>query len=266
MAIEVATDAAELVADAYHSMRAGAAVDVATKSSATDVVTAIDTESERLIRARLAQLRPQDEVYGEEEGGRSDAARVTWFVDPIDGTVNFVHGHPQFAVSVAASLAGRMVAGAVVEPVSGRVWTAARGAGAWLGADRLRVSDSARLDLAVVATGFAYRTARRRRQAALLQTVLGEVADVRRAGSAALDLCAVAAGWVDGYYEHGLGPWDWAAGTLIAEEAGATVVFPGDEPRLGAGAIVAAAPSVFAGLRAALIDADAAGVEADGED
>ncbi len=247
-----ATVAAEAGALAL-STRGSAIRDVGTKSTATDVVTAADRAAETLIRGRLAQLRPGDAVLGEEGGGAAGSG-VTWVVDPIDGTVNYLYGYPWWAVSVAARVDGVSIAGAVVEPVSGRRWTAARGHGAWLGGDRLRVSAPASLDLALVATGFAYAVERRRAQAAVVAALLGHVRDVRRAGAASLDLCAVAAGWVDAYCERGLSDWDWAAGSLLAEEAGAVVALPGAAPELGADAVFACAPSVAAPLRAVLAD------------
>lgn len=263
----VAVDAAELVRQRHAEIRDGGAMSVGTKSSATDVVTAADTESERLIRSRLAELRPGDAVLGEEEGNGvtgsatdTAAGGVTWVVDPIDGTVNFLYGYPAFAVSVAAQVDGVSVAGAVVEPVSGRRWTAARGVGAWLDGAPLRGGSQDSLDLTLLATGFAYRPDRRQRQARLVAAMLGRVRDIRRGGSSALDLCAVAAGWVDAYCEHGLSRWDWAAGALIAAEAGVRVTLPGDDPELGADAILAAAPTIAEPLRTALIDCGAAEV------
>ncbi|EID55945.1 inositol monophosphatase family protein [Saccharomonospora xinjiangensis] len=259
VAERVAADAADLVRDAYESMLTGATVAVDTKTSATDVVTAVDTASERLVRERLAELRPYDAVLGEEEGTHGATLDlgeegVTWVVDPIDGTVNFLYGLPWFAVSVAAQIGGVSVAGAVVEPVSGRRWTATRGKGAWLDGRPLRVSAPTDLGVSLLATGFAYRSERRARQADFAARILGRVRDLRRQGSAALDLCAVAAGWVDAYVEHGLKRWDWAAGALVAEEAGAVLALPGQDPGLGADTILAAAPSIADPLRAALLE------------
>ena len=177
------------------------------------------------MRERLAELRPGEPVLGEEEGG-SAGTGVCWVVDPIDGTVNYLYGFPWYAVSLAAQVDGVSVAAAVVEPDSGRRWTASRGGGAFLDGRPLRVSAASRLDLSLVATGFAYRAERRARQAAGIAGLLSRVRDIRRAGAASLDLCAVAAGWLDGYFEHGLNRWDWAGGALIAEEAGAVVRLP----------------------------------------
>jgi myo-inositol-1(or 4)-monophosphatase len=255
VALSVATEAAELA----KTSRQAAIRDVDTKSSDTDVVTAGDRASERLVRRRVAELRPGEPVIGEEEGGSAGLDGVSWVVDPIDGTVNYLYGFPWYAVSVAAQVDGVSVAGAIVEPVSGRRWTAARGHGAHLDGEPLRVSATTRLDLALVATGFAYRAERRQRQAAGMASLLGRIRDIRRAGSAALDLCAVAAGWLDGYFEHGLSRWDWAAGALIAEEAGAVVRVPGaPADGLGDDLILAASPGVADALRATLIDSNLA--------
>ena len=224
-----------------------------TKSSKTDVVTAADLAVEQLVRDRLAELRPHEPVFGEEAGGTSAApGRVTWVVDPIDGTVNYLYGFPWYAVSLAAQVDGVSVAAAVVEPDSGRRWTAVRGGGAWLDDRPLRVSAADRLELSLVATGFAYKSARREQQAAGVARLLPKVRDIRRAGAASLDLCAVAAGWVDGYFEHGLSRWDWAGGALVAEEAGAVVRLPGAEDGLGEDLTFCAAPGIAAELREAI--------------
>jgi myo-inositol-1(or 4)-monophosphatase len=258
-AVRVADEAADLVRRAREAMLTGETVQVDTKSTDTDVVTAVDRASERLIRERLAELRPGDDVLGEEEGGTAGDG-ITWVVDPIDGTVNFLYGSPGFSVSVAAQIDGVSVAGAVVEPVDGRRWTAVRGHGAWLDGRRLHVSSPQRLDLTLVGTGFSYDPSRRARQAKVVAELVAQVRDIRRPGAASLDLCAVAAGWLDAYVEHGLNRWDWAAGALIAAEAGALVSLPGEDPELGADATFAAAPSIAAPLRAALLRSGIAGV------
>jgi myo-inositol-1(or 4)-monophosphatase len=247
VALRVAVEAAELVAE----MRDKAVTDVNTKSTETDVVTAGDRAAERLIRDRLATLRPGEPVYGEEEGGTAGGA-VTWVVDPIDGTVNYLYGLPWYAVSVAAVVDWEPVAAAVVEPVGGRQWTAARGQGALLGSTPLRVTRTSRLDLALVGTGFAYSVQRRGWQARLAAELIARTRDVRRCGASVLDLCSVAAGWLDGYVEHGLHPWDWAGGALIAAEAGAVLRVPeadGSDPDgLGADFTLAAAPGIAGAL------------------
>ncbi|OUC96860.1 inositol monophosphatase family protein [Streptosporangium minutum] len=193
---------------------------LATKSSPTDVVTALDKASEELIRARLKAVRPDDAILGE-EGGSTGDGRVRWIVDPIDGTVNFLYGLPDWAVSIAVEVDGEVVAGVVNVVPRGEVFTAARGEGAWLSGERLRCNTGVPLNRALIATGFGYETGRRRVQAEVLAHVVPRVRDIRRAGSAAADLCSVAAGRVDGYYERGPQVWDYAAGGLIATEAGA---------------------------------------------
>ncbi|RLK61609.1 inositol monophosphatase family protein [Actinokineospora cianjurensis] len=250
IAVAVATEAGELA----RSTRENAIRDVDTKSTGTDVVTAADKAAEELIRDRLAELRPGDAFLGEEAGGATGSG-VTWVVDPIDGTVNYLYGYPWYAVSVAAQIEGISVAGAVVEPASGRTWWAAQGAGAWLNGERLSVSAPVDLSVTLMATGFAYSAERRRAQAAAVANLIGTIRDIRRNGSAALDLCAVAAGWVDAYCERGLSRWDWAAGALIAAEAGAVVELPGATTDLGADAIFAASPAIAGPLRTALVEA-----------
>lgn len=225
------------------------------KSTRTDPVTIVDTESERLLRDRLADLRPGDPVLGEEGGGpateRGDrTGSVTWVLDPIDGTVNFVYGIPAYAVSVAAQVDGVSVAGAVADVVAGRVYSAAVGRGAHVvdaNNERtpLQCNNIDDIAMALVGTGFGYAPERRAAQAAVLKDVLPAVRDVRRIGSAALDLCRVADGQLDAHYEHGLHVWDWAAGALIAAEAGALV----HPPVTGDDAVtVAAAPGIAAAL------------------
>lgn len=230
---------------------------VATKGHVTDPVTVVDTESEQLIRALLAERRPADPILGEEGGGdvgASAAGAVTWVVDPIDGTVNFLYGLPGYAVSVAAVRDGRPVAGAVVDVAAATTYSAALGGGAHaVRADgtrtRLRCAREDSLAVALIATGFAYGPARRAKQAELLAAILPEIRDIRRLGAAAMDLCHVAAGELDGYYEHGLNAWDWAAGALIAAEAGAVVRVPDVTVGGAAGELtVVAAPGVAADL------------------
>ncbi|OLM18103.1 MULTISPECIES: inositol monophosphatase family protein [unclassified Pseudonocardia] len=240
---------------------------VSTKSSPTDVVTESDASVEKFVRDRLAALRPGDPVYGEE--GAGDAATARWVVDPIDGTVNYLYGLPWYAISIAAVADGESVAGAVAEPAAGRLWSAGRGLGATCDGRPLAVAGTTELGQSLVGTGFAYRAERRARQARMVAAMLPEVRDVRRAGAAALDLCAVAAGWLDGYVEHGSNWWDWAAGALIAREAGALVhitVPPGvrylgaDGDGLGDDVSLAAAPGIARELAGLARRSGAAGV------
>lgn len=229
---------------------------VRTKSSQTDPVTVADTETERLLRTGLARLRPGDPILGEEGGGVAAAAGgVRWVLDPIDGTVNFIYGVPAYAVSVAAQVDGVSIAGAVADVARGEIYSGAAGLGAELisGGRRhpLHCNGIDDLAMALVGTGFGYEPQRRAAQAALLARVLPVVRDVRRIGSAALDLCMVAAGRLDAHFEHGLHVWDWAAGALIAAEAGAVVLLPGDDDD-GAALTLAAAPGIAAQLTATL--------------
>jgi myo-inositol-1(or 4)-monophosphatase len=214
-AISLASGAAQVVRDGRRG-----ALAVSAKSTATDLVTVVDRETEQWLVDAIARHRPADAVLGEEGGGRAGTSAVRWVLDPIDGTVYFVLGIPQYAVSVAAERDGVVVAGAVCNPVTGELFHAHVGGGAYLDATPLGGPREVPLERAVVATGFSYDAAERARQAEVVVQVLPEVGDVRRLGAASLDLCFVAAGRVDAYFEHGLHPWDHAAGGLIATEAG----------------------------------------------
>ncbi|GAB3967190.1 inositol monophosphatase family protein [Actinoallomurus acanthiterrae] len=199
-----------------------------TKSSSTDVVTEMDKASERLIVDRIRTARPGDAFLGEEGGESGGSSGVRWIIDPIDGTVNYLYGLPDWSVSIAAEVDGEVVVGVVAVPMRGELYTAARGQGAHLmredgSSERLRCNTGVTLDKALVATGFGYSAERRTHQAEALVGVLPRVRDIRRGGSAAVDLCAVAAGRIDAYYERGPQEWDFAAGTLIVQEAGGTV-------------------------------------------
>jgi myo-inositol-1(or 4)-monophosphatase len=217
LAVRVALDAAELV----RKRRAEGVEVVATKSSSIDIVTATDRESEEFIGSALQAARPDDGFLGEEGGSGESRSGITWVVDPIDGTVNFLYGIPQYAVSVAARNAEQVVAGAVVNVANGEAFAAARGAGATLDGRRLQVRPSPPIEQRLISTGFWYVQDVRRKQAMAISRLLPQIRDIRRAGSCALDLCAVAAGRSDGYVEEGPKDWDWAAGGLVAEEAGA---------------------------------------------
>jgi myo-inositol-1(or 4)-monophosphatase len=192
----------------------------ATKSTPTDVVTEMDTRAERHIVDLLLGARPDDAVLGEEGAGVGGTSGVRWVIDPIDGTVNYLYDIPAYAVSIAAEVDGASVAGVVYDVARDDTYTATRGGGA--ARNGLPVRCSAETDLArsLIGTGFAYDAARRAEQAALLPAVLPRVRDIRRIGSCALDLCAVASGRLDGFYEWGPSAWDVAAGRLIVTEAG----------------------------------------------
>jgi myo-inositol-1(or 4)-monophosphatase len=197
---------------------------VQAKSSPTDPVTEVDRASERFLVQQLHARRPEDAVLGEEGARREGSTGIRWLLDPIDGTVNFLYGVPQYAVSVAAERDGETLVGCVHNPMSGETFMAVRGAGAWLGSRRLTGTGQATsLAGAVLGTGFSYDASRRVAQGRVLVGVLPRVANLRRLGAASLDLCFVAAGRLDAYYEQALAPWDMAAGVLVAREAGAVV-------------------------------------------
>ncbi|BEP13726.1 inositol monophosphatase family protein [Acidothermaceae bacterium B102] len=196
---------------------------VQTKSTDTDVVTAKDTAAERLIRARLDVERPDDGFLGEESGHGTGSTGVRWIVDPIDGTVNYLYNIPQYAVSIGVEIDGVVQVGVVYDPAKDEMYQAISGGGSTLNGATLACSTETVLSQSLVCTGFGYAAARRTRQAEILLQVIPHVRDIRRMGAASLDLCAVAAGRADGYYERGLNPWDVAAGVLIAQEAGAVV-------------------------------------------
>ncbi len=239
LARTVALEAAGLV---RHQRRDGVAV-ADTKTSPTDIVTAVDRAAEELIQRRLLEARPGDGVLGEEGASTESTTGVTWVVDPIDGTVNFLYGIPQYAVSIAAVVDGESLAGVVTNVATGECFTAVRGEGAWCDDVPLAVREAGPLSQALVGTGFSYEREVRALQAQAVARLLGHVRDVRRLGSAALDLCYVGAGRLDAYVEEGLNPWDMAAGGLVATEAGARLT-----TRRGVGGktcVVAAPEAVF---------------------
>jgi myo-inositol-1(or 4)-monophosphatase len=291
IAIGAALEAGQLLAS-----KEGRVEVAATKSSPTDVVTEMDGRAEELIRARILVARPDDAILGEEGGqvdGAAAAAPVRWVVDPLDGTVNYLYGLHDWAVSIGVEVdragdgdgdarggeQGReIVAGAVYVPMRGELFTAVRGEGAWLESTRgpgasgapgesaipdstferipLRCRPGVPLDQALVATGFGYRAERRTVQGEVVAALLPRIRDIRRNGVASVDLCAVAAGRVDGYYERGLNYWDYAAGALIAAEAGAVVGDSRGGPP-STSMTVAAGPGLFGPLRDALAELDA---------
>ncbi|GAA4353469.1 inositol monophosphatase family protein [Angustibacter luteus] len=226
-----------------------------TKSSPTDVVTVMDQRSEQLLRRLLLEARPDDSLLGEEGDDVVGTSGITWVVDPIDGTVNYLYGIPAYAVSIAAVTgdprdpAGHQVlAGCVHNPAAGETYTATLGGGAHLDGRRLQVNDVDDLGQVLLATGFGYDSGRRRKQAQVIAALLPQVRDIRRIGSGALDLCQVACGRVDAYLERGLQPWDVAAGGLVAREAGALVTGLGNAPA-GESLVLAAGPVVHAALQ-----------------
>lgn len=251
LAVRLATGAAATIRE-----RVGDALAVTAKSSDTDLVTEVDRRTEEWLVSEIAEARPGDAVLGEEAGERAGSSGVRWVLDPIDGTVNFVLGLPQYAVSVAAEVAGQVVAGAVCNVASGETFHARAGAGAFLGDRRLHGPRNVPLSRAVVGTGFGYDVGQRTRQAEVVAALMPRVADIRRLGAASLDLCAVAAGRLDAYFEAGLNAWDFAAGALIAAEAGCVV--SGLRGAAISGRFAAAAgPSLAAEFLAALAELEA---------
>ncbi|MBN1530429.1 MAG: inositol monophosphatase [Thermoleophilaceae bacterium] len=216
-----------------------------TKSSRTDPVSDADREAERVIEELLAAERPDDGLLAE-EGSRSEArSGRRWIVDPLDGTVNFLYGFPVWGVSVALEDAEGVAVGVVYDPCRDELFRAVRNGGAELDGSPLGVRDRRELRNALVATGFSYDPGRRGAQAELVAELVPRVRDIRRAGAAALDLAWLAAGRLDGFFEHGLKHWDWAAGRLLVEEAGGvSEPLPGDPPGLAA----AATPELLAAL------------------
>ena len=230
----------------------------ATKSSPIDVVTEMDIAAEKLITDLISERRPDDGFLGEEGASTEGTSGIRWVIDPLDGTVNYLYGLPTWAVSIAAEQDGETVVGVVAAPMRGETYHAVRGGGAratgaWEGERELACRPAPPLDQALVSTGFNYVTEVRTHQAEVAQKLIPLLRDIRRSGSAAVDLCDLAAGRLDGYYERGLHPWDLAAGDLIAREAGAlTGGRPGERPAHAL--TIAGTPGVFEPLQRLLED------------
>lgn len=208
----------------------GPARGVGSKSSVTDLVSDADRDSEALIRDMLARERPEDGLLAEEGTSASGESGRRWVFDPLDGTVSYLYGYPHWCVSVALEDTQGTAVGVVYDPNREELFAAERGAGATLAGDPIGVRENPPLAEALIATGFAYDPVRRAEQAEVVRRLLPAVRDIRRAGSAALDLAWLAAGRLDGYYERGLNDWDWAAGSLLVREAGGTVEDLAGEP------------------------------------
>jgi myo-inositol-1(or 4)-monophosphatase len=247
LAEELAAGAAELSLSRLHQPR----TDVRTKATTTDMLTEVDEECERLIVDRIRGARPDDGILSEEGASAEVRSGVRWVIDPIDGTTNYLYGHPGFGISIAVEVDGEVAAGVVHDPVHGERFSATRGGGATRNGEAIAASAETDLGSALVATGFGYTPEGRTQQAELLARLIGSIRDVRRMGAAAVDLCSVACGRVDAYYERGLNHWDLAAGTLIAAEAGATI------GELADGTVIAAPPALFEPLRGLLVEASA---------
>jgi myo-inositol-1(or 4)-monophosphatase len=239
LAGDVARRAGHLLRDGSRRRRTA----VETKSTATDMVSEMDRASEELIVGALLAARPDDGVLGEEGSSRAGASGLRWVVDPLDGTTNYLYGIPGWGVSIAAETAEGVIAGAVYDPIHDELFTALRGGGARCNDEPVACSNQAELGLALVATGFGYDPERRRAQGRILAQLIGDIRDIRRIGAAAVDLCSVACGRVDAYFERGLAWWDLAAGALIATEGGAIVTSLDGGP-VAAGSVVASAPGI----------------------
>jgi len=198
---------------------------VRTKSTSTDLVSEADERAEQAVVAYLRARRPHDGLVAEEGSASESSTGFRWLVDPLDGTINYLYGIPHWCVSVACADARGAIAGAVFDPIRGELFTAARGAGTQLGGRPIGASSVAELTGALVATGFSYDAGERAAQAAIVAKVAGSVRDIRRAGSAALDLAWVAAGRLDAYFEVSRSAWDTAAGALLVREAGGDVTW-----------------------------------------
>jgi len=254
LALRLAGQAGELLLQGAPSHR-GAGMEA--KTSHTDHVTDVDRASETLIVEGIRKARPDDGIVGEEGADHAGTSGVRWVIDPLDGTTNYLYDHPAYAVSIGVEVDGAAQVGVVAAPASGEVFSAERGGGAFRNGEPIAVSGHDDLATALIATGFGYVAARRAAQGAVVARVLPRVRDIRRGGSAALDLCWVACGRLDGYYEAGLQAWDMAAGLLIAAEAGAvTAGLTGGPPVPGSA--VAATPDVAPALLALLQEAGVA--------
>jgi myo-inositol-1(or 4)-monophosphatase len=243
LAVSLATEAGALLAEGVYQARSA----VTTKSSVTDMVSEMDRAAESLIVGRLRQERPDDAILAEEGASAQGSSGLRWVIDPLDGTTNYLYGIPAWSVSIAVEADGEPLVGVVRDPSRNDTFSAIAGDGSWRNGVRLAPGPVPTLDRALIGTGFGYDAARRATQAALLPTVLAEVRDIRRFGSAALDLCWVAAGELDAYFEAGLAPWDLAAGSLVAAEAGAWVGTVDAAPTLPE-IVVAAPPALAEGL------------------
>ena len=219
-----------------------AELEVASKSTAIDVVTQMDIKVEAFIVEQLLAARPKDGLIGEEGASRPSTSGITWVIDPLDGTVSYLYNLPGWNVSIAAKDENGPLLGVVTAPSINSTWWAVRGEGAFHNGVPIRCNEPISLDRALLGTGFQYDIAHRGKQIDYIAGLLPQIRDIRRNGAAAVDLCHVAMGALDGYYEHGLKEWDWAAGGLIAQEAGARFGLYGQAPYM---MTLAAGPTLF---------------------
>lgn len=241
LALKIARQAGELLVDRPASW------DLTVKSTAIDIATQMDIASEKLIVKSILAASPNDGIIGEEGTSRESKSGVTWVIDPVDGTVNYFYGLPGWAISIAAKDESGTLVGVVHSPTVNATWHAAKGRGAFLNDVAIACNDPVELNRALISSGFAYDIKDRIEQVKIVNALLPQIRDLRRIGSAAADICHVATGMVDGYFETGLHEWDLAAAELIAREAGATV---STRPWHGLDLTVAAGPHLFAALNA----------------
>jgi myo-inositol-1(or 4)-monophosphatase len=224
LARKVGADAAALLMDRPP------AFEIEEKSTAIDIVTQMDKKAETFIVQSILAARPHDGMIGEEGADIESSSGITWVIDPLDGTVNYFYGLPGWNVSIAAKDKDGSVVGVVTAPTINSTWWATRGGGAYLNGRKIRVNEPVELNRAFVGTGFQYDVAHRIRQIENVSRILPVIRDIRRNGAAAVDICSVAMGALDAYYEDGLKEWDWAAASLVATEAGARFGFYGQAP------------------------------------
>jgi myo-inositol-1(or 4)-monophosphatase len=246
--LDLATRAARAAGGLLQERFGGPQSGLDSKSSRTDLVSDADRDAEALLVGMLRAERPDDGLLAEEGSAATGTTGVRWIVDPLDGTINYLWGIPHWSVSVAATDGAGDLVAAVFDPCRDEMFTASRGGGAWLAGDRLTLTSSDDLAEALVGTGFAYVAEERELQAETLRRFLPHVRDVRRFGSAALDLAWVAAGRLDAFYETGLSPWDWAGGSALVREAGGTATTVTNEGRRDG--LLAARPGLAAQLLA----------------
>jgi myo-inositol-1(or 4)-monophosphatase len=269
--VETALAAARSAAEVHREHMGRVRVSDWSEKGVADFVTHVDRTAEALIIEQIRRRFPDHRILAEEEAGDRGAAGQLvdrtgwlWIIDPLDGTTNYLHGYPMYAVSIGVARDGELVAGTVLNSATGEEWTAVRGAGAWLGHSRVRVSRIDVLPRALIGTGFPFKALELLPQyTRQLDAALRGTSGVRRAGSAALDLCHLATGWFDAFWELSLAPWDVAAGTLMVREAGGIVTrLDGDAAVLGHGSILAGNPALHAALGALLHAADAGDADA----
>ena len=227
-------------------MKRPPAFEISSKSTAIDIATQMDVAAEKFIVDSILAARPDDGIIGEEGSERPSKSGITWVIDPLDGTVNYVYGLPGWNVSIAAKDIDGPIVGVVTAPTINSTWKATRGGGSFYNGHKISCNDPIELDRALIATGFQYDVANRVSQMEYLAKLVPIARDVRRNGAAAVDFCHVAMGAIDGFYESGLKEWDWAAGGLIAQEAGAIFTQHGSAPLQTS---IVAGPSLHASLQ-----------------